>query len=126
MLLLGIFASVAMLLAIVGIYGVVAYTVARRTREMGIRVALGAQRWDIVKSVVAQGMVPTMIGVVLGLLGAFGLTRVLDSLLYGVSATDPATFVALAAGLGLVATVACYVPARRATRVDAVVALREE
>ena len=126
MLLLGIFAAVAVLLATVGIYGVIAYTVARRTREMGIRRALGAQSWDIVKAVVAQGMVPTMIGVGLGLIGAVGLTRVLDTLLFGVSPTDPVTFAAVAITLAAVAALACYIPARRATRVDAVVALREE
>jgi putative ABC transport system permease protein len=126
MLLLGIFAAVAVLLAAVGIYGVIAYTVARRTREMGIRMALGAQSWDIVKAVVAQGMVPTMIGVGLGLIGAVGLTRVLDTLLFGVSPTDPVTFAAVAITLAAVAALACYIPARRATRVDTVVALREE
>jgi putative ABC transport system permease protein len=126
MILIGIFASVALLLAAVGIYGVVAYTVARRTREMGIRVALGARSWDIVRSVLAHGMGPTTLGVVLGLLGAVGLMRVMDSLLFGVSPTDPVTFAAVAVTLGLVAALACYVPARRATRVDAVVALREE
>ncbi|UCD23970.1 MAG: ABC transporter permease [Gemmatimonadota bacterium] len=126
MLLIGIFASVALLLAAVGIYGVVAYTVARRTREMGIRVALGARGWDIVRSVAAHGMVPTTVGLVLGLLGAVGLTRVLESLLFGVSPTDPVTFAGVAVVLAAVAALACYVPARRATRVEAVVALREE
>jgi len=126
MLLVGIFASVALLLAAIGIYGVIAYTVARRAREMGIRMALGAQRWDIVKAVVVQGMVPTTIGVGLGLVGAVGLTRVLDTLLFGVNPTDPVTFAAVAITLAAVAALACYIPARRATRVDAVVALREE
>ncbi|UCG88862.1 MAG: ABC transporter permease [Gemmatimonadota bacterium] len=126
MVLLAIFAAMALVLAAVGIYGVVAYTVARRTREMGIRLALGAQRWRVIGSVVAQGMLPVAAGVVLGLAGAMGLSRALATMIFGVSATDVPTFLGVAAALVSVATIACLVPAQRATKVDAVVALREE
>jgi predicted permease len=126
MLLLGIFAAVALVLAAVGIYGVVTYSVAQRTREMGIRMALGAQRWRIVRGVVAQGMFPVAIGVALGLAGAVGLSRVLATMIFGVSPTDLPTFIVVACALTSVATFACLVPAHRATKVDAVVALREE
>jgi putative ABC transport system permease protein len=126
MLLIGVFASVALVLAAIGIYGVISYSVAQRTREIGIRVALGAEERDILKAVVGRGMALTLTGVAIGLAGAFGVTRVLSSMLVGVSSTDPLTFVAIATLLALVALAACYVPARRATRVDAMVALRSE
>ncbi len=124
--LLGAFALVALLLAAVGIYGVVAYSVARRTPEIGIRLALGAQRSDVLAMVFKQGMALTLIGIALGLAGAFALTRFLSTLLFGVAAADPATFALVSLALAVVASLACLIPARRATKVDPLAALRRE
>jgi putative ABC transport system permease protein len=125
-LLLGLFAGLALILAAVGIYGVIAYSVAQRTHEIGIRMALGAGWRDVVGMVLREGLGMALGGVIAGLAGAWGLTRFLASLLYGVHPTDPATFIAVPLLLMLVAVLACYVPARRAANVDPMVALRYE
>ena len=124
--LLGLFALLAMILAATGIYGVMSYSVAQRTQEIGVRMALGARPLDVLKLVVRQGMMLALIGVVVGLAGALALTRVMSSLLFGVTERDPITFVAVAALLIVVAFIACFVPAHRATRVDPLIALRCE
>ena len=122
--LLGLFAAVALLLASVGIYDVIAHTVVERTKEVGIRRALGAQQGDILRLVLGRGLGIALGGVAIGLGGAFALTRVIDSLLYHVGAKDPATFAGISLLLVLVALVASYIPARRATRIDPMEALR--
>ena len=126
LVLFGLFAALALLLASIGIYGVTSYGVAQRTREIGIRLALGANRSDVVRTVVTQTIRLVTVGLLLGLIGAFALTRLMSSMIYGISSSDPATFSAVAFSLMAVALAACYAPARRALRVDPVVALRYE
>jgi ABC-type antimicrobial peptide transport system permease subunit len=126
MLTLGVIAALAMILGAVGLYGVLAYVVAERTREIGVRMALGAQRRDVLKLIVGQGIVLAVIGIVVGLALAFTVTRLLASQLYGLSATDPVTFIGVSIFLLSVSFIACYLPARRATRIDPLAALRHE
>ena len=126
LMLLSIFAGIAFVLAIVGIYGVMSYAVTQRTHEIGIRMAIGAQPRDVFRMILGQGMFLTIIGMVAGLLGAFGLTRLMATMLFGVRPTDPLTFAGVAVLLVLVALVACYIPGRRATKVDPVNSLRYE
>jgi len=126
LVLLGAFAATALLLAVAGLYGVMAYSVARRTAELGTRIALGATRANVLRMVLRQGLATAMIGVAIGIAGAIGLTRTLQSFLFGLSPTDPLTFAAVALLLILVALLACYIPARRASKVDPMTALRYE
>jgi len=124
--LLSIFAAVALVLTIVGLYGVMSYSVAQRTNEIGIRLALGAQPRDVLLMIVKQGSLLIVLGLGIGLLGAYAATRLISSLLFGVTAKDPITFVVAAVVLALVALLACYIPAWRATKVDPLRALRYE
>ena len=126
MFLLGLFAALALLLAAIGIYGIMAFAVTQRTHEIGVRMALGAQRSDVLKLILKQGVILAVTGVLIGLAGSLGLTRVISTLLFNVAATDKVTFAGVALGLFVITFIASYIPAWRATRVDPLVALRYE
>jgi len=122
----GFFGIVGLALACVGLYGIMAYNVARRTHELGVRMALGAQKGEILKMIMGRGLRLTLIGLAIGAAGALALTRLMTNLLYGVRPSDPLTFIAVSLLLAIVALLACYIPARRAMKVDPMVALRYE
>jgi ABC-type antimicrobial peptide transport system permease subunit len=126
LILIGFFGITALLLATAGVFGVMAYSVSRRTREFGVRIALGATSGNVLRMVLGQGLRTIVVGVVIGIAGSFALTKTVSSLLFGVTATDPVTFGGVTLLLVAVALLACYIPARRATKVDPMVALRSE
>jgi putative ABC transport system permease protein len=125
-ILLGSFAAIALVIAALGIYGVISYAVSQRTRELGIRIALGAQRERVVRLVIGQGLTLTLVGIVIGVVGAYALTRLIASLLFGVTSADPLTFTVVAFLFMAVACLASYLPARRAAAVDPIIAMRAE
>jgi putative ABC transport system permease protein len=123
---LSIFGTVAVILAAAGIYGVISYTVAQSTRDIGVRIALGAKPADVIRSVLRHGLILNGVSLLLGLAASWGLTRLMSTLLFGVQPTDPATFVSTAVMTTALALIACYVPARRAAKIDPIVALRHQ
>jgi putative ABC transport system permease protein len=124
--LVGSFGVMALLLAFIGVYGVVSYSVVQRTHEIGVRMALGAERQDVLRMILREGMLLATTGIGIGIAGAWGLTRVLRSVLFEIEPTDPPTFLGVAAALAVVTLAACYLPARRAVKVDPILALRHE
>ena len=126
MTLLGAFAALALILASIGLYGVLSYSVTQRSREIGLRMALGASASSVIRMIVGRGLALTGAGLVIGLVAAWFATRALKNLLYGVAATDPITFASVASLLAIIALIACWAPARRASRVDPITVLREE
>ena len=126
MILFSVFATLALMLSAIGVYGVISYLVSQRTREIGVRVALGAQRSDVLRLILGDGARLTLLGVAIGLAASLGFTRLLAKMLFGVRASDPLTLIVVSMILSAVAFLACYIPARRATRVDPMVALRYE
>jgi ABC-type antimicrobial peptide transport system permease subunit len=125
MLLLGLFAALALILASIGIYGVISYSVTQRTREIGLRLALGAQRSDVLRLIIAQGLRLTVIGLAAGVMAALAIGKLISSLLYGINAHDPLTFLTTVFVLSAIALLACWLPARRASRLDPLIALRQ-
>ena len=126
MLLMSLFAGLAMFMAAIGLSATISYTVSERTNEIGIRMALGAHKMNILSLIMRQAILLTITGIVIGLVGAYALTKLLTSMLFGVTATEPTAFLLVAAGLGIIALLACYLPARRATKIEPMIALRYE
>jgi ABC-type antimicrobial peptide transport system permease subunit len=126
MLLMSLFAGLAMFMAAIGLSATISYTVSERTNEIGIRMALGAHKVDILSLIMRQAILLTITGIVIGLVGAYALTKLLTSMLFGVTATEPTAFLLVAGGLGIIALLACYLPARRATKIEPMIALRYE
>jgi len=124
--LVAVFAGVALLIAVIGIYGVLSYSVSQRTREIGVRMAIGAHQGNVLQLILRQGMTVALMGIAIGMVGAFAFSRVLESMVYGIQVRDPATFLGAGGLLAVAAATACYIPARRASRLDPVVALRED